>query len=240
MATSSNLILVFDTETTGFFPKIDKNTDITVDDNLHNSYPFITQLCFVVLDTTTYRIVEEFNEYIKPPINAVFSEKASEITGITRETCDQHGINIEVALMRFYRAYESVSMIVAHNIKFDISMIQVELWRTRQTMAAEQTLMDMSQNANFYFMFQHPILSGKQTLCTMEMGTPVCNLNMKNKDGTECKFKKSPKLTELYNHLFHSIPANLHDAKVDTLACLRCFVMMKFKVDYKSHSGDDI
>ena len=231
---SPNLILAFDTETTGFFPTQDKNADISILDanTLQNSYPFITQLCFVVLDTTTYTIVEEFNEYIKLPINAVFSEKASEITGITRETCDKHGIDIEYALMRFYRAYESASMIVAHNIQFDISMIQLELWRTRQIMASCQTFMDMSKNVDFYFMFQHTNLSGKKLYCTMDMGKPVCNLPMKNKDGTISKFKKSPKLTELYNHLFHSIPENLHDAKVDTLACLRSFVMMKFKVDY--------
>ena len=154
---SPNLILAFDTETTGFFPNQDRNEYISIiySNTLQNSYPFITQLCFVVLDTTTYTIVEEFNEYIKLPINAVFSEKASEITGITRETCDKHGIDIEYALMRFYRAYESASMIVAHNIQFDISMIQLELWRTRQIMASCQTFMDMSKNVDFYFMFQH-------------------------------------------------------------------------------------
>jgi hypothetical protein len=47
------------------------------------------------------------------------------------------------------------------------------------------------------------------------------------------QYKKMPKLSELYAHLFGEVPTNLHDSLIDTLVCLRCFVMMRFKVEMK-------
>ena len=41
------------------------------------------------------------------------------------------------------------------------------------------------------------------------------------------KFKKFPKLSELHEHLFGSVPENLHNALVDTFACLRCFLKIR-------------
>lgn len=47
-------------------------------------------------------------------------------------------------------------------------------------------------------------------------------------------YKKFPKLTELYFCLFQSHPENLHNALVDTLVCLRCF--LKIKMNHEIHS----
>jgi hypothetical protein len=41
------------------------------------------------------------------------------------------------------------------------------------------------------------------------------------------KYKKFPKLSELYNHLFGYVPENLHNALVDTIVCLRCFLKIR-------------
>ena len=51
-------------------------------------------------------------------------------------------------------------------------------------------------------------------------------------------YKKFPKLTELYFCLFQSHPENLHNALVDTLVCLRCFLKIKLnhEIHYKKYN----
>ena len=44
----------------------------------------------------------------------------------------------------------------------------------------------------------------------------------------EIKWKKNPKLSELYEKLFDKKAENLHDSMVDTKICLRCFIKMKY------------
>jgi DNA polymerase III epsilon subunit-like protein len=43
-------------------------------------------------------------------------------------------------------------------------------------------------------------------------------------------FKKNPKLIELYTHLYPSNPSpvNLHNALIDTMVCMDCFLKMKY------------
>jgi len=38
------------------------------------------------------------------------------------------------------------------------------------------------------------------------------------------KYKKWPTLLEFHQHLFNSVPENLHNSIVDVLVCLRCFL----------------
>ena len=46
--------------------------------------------------------------------------------------------------------------------------------------------------------------------------------------------KKWPKLNELYQHLFPDQKVDgFHNSMIDVLACLRCFVKMKFDYDDK-------
>lgn len=41
------------------------------------------------------------------------------------------------------------------------------------------------------------------------------------------KYKKFPKLSELHEHLFGYVPEDLHNALVDTMVCLRCFLKIR-------------
>jgi DNA polymerase III epsilon subunit-like protein len=43
-------------------------------------------------------------------------------------------------------------------------------------------------------------------------------------------YAKWPTLLELHRHLFGTSPANLHNAIVDVLVCLRCFVSMHYNI----------
>jgi len=79
-----NYILVFDTETTGLFPKETKDLALC---------PYITQLSFVVFDIDTQKVVRCYNKYINIPSDVVITPFITELTGVTREKCD-NGVDI--------------------------------------------------------------------------------------------------------------------------------------------------
>ena len=68
----------------------------------------------------------------------------------------------------------------------------------------------------------------------MYMGKPVCNIVLPRRTPSGMimpeTFVKVPKLSELYTKLFGISFENGHNALVDTLACLRCFVSMYYGV----------
>ena len=63
----------------------------------------------------------------------------------------------------------------------------------------------------------------------MKNGKKICNITIEKPD--KKVFVKFPKLVELYKLMFNETPENLHDAKVDALVCLRCFLKMELNVD---------
>jgi DNA polymerase-3 subunit alpha len=207
--------MVFDTETTGLFPKNTK--DLTL-------YPYITQLSFVVFDLNKQKIVKCYNKYINIPSDVPISPQISELTGVSREKCD-NGVQIIDALHDFYIAYMSVHSIVAHNLSFDIKMIETEIQRNLNTI--------LQTNVEISFLFDQSIRNMNR-FCTMAMGKPICNIIMPKLSSSGLKlpdpYVKQPKLIELYEKLFGKKFENGHNALVDTLACLRCFVSIYYSV----------
>jgi len=67
------------------------------------------------------------------------------------------------------------------------------------------------------FSFQDPIVSGNAP-------SPPTSSPVSEKPK---KFKKSPKLSETHNYLFGFVPENLHNAMMDVLVCLRCFLKLR-------------
>ena len=65
----------------------------------------------------------------------------------------------------------------------------------------------------------------------MQESIDICNLTMVSKFNPSKQFKKNPKLSELYQHLFQKIPENLHNSMIDTLVCLRCFLKIFYDDD---------
>lgn len=209
--TESGYILVFDTETTGFLPKDTKDLDL---------FPYITQLAFVVFDTNTQKIVKSYNKYIKIPGEVEITPFITELTGVTREKCD-NGVSIIGALHHFYMAYMSVQAMVAHNLAFDVKMIEIEIQRNFHKL--------LSVSLDTCLLFDESLRKMKR-YCTMNMGKPVCNIVLPRKSSNELgvpeTFVKAPRLSELYQKIFGCGFENGHDALADTLACLRCFVSM--------------
>lgn len=197
-------ILIFDTETTGLIPK---------SKDLPN--PYITQLSFIVYDTQENRIRSTFDSYIQLPKGIQVPQIVTDLTGITNEKCET-GIPIEQALSIFYHTMILCDCIIAHNIDFDIQMINIEVERNIGTLRFCSNI----QN----------IFTGNRNLdCTMRMSTEACSLyRTTDKNRT---YKKFPKLAETYFHLFQKVPENLHNSMVDALVCLRCYLKMKFDVN---------
>lgn len=209
---SKDLCLVFDTETSGLFPRNPKS-DIS-------TYPYITQLSFILYDTKNNTVVKQYNSYIQQTVEHDYDNEAFKITKITKEMC-AGGVPITAALSELYQNYIIAGTVIAHNLKFDKKMIQLEILRNYHLLkASNDDCVHVMFNDTFNEMF------GINTYCTMMAGKDILNVWIKDKRGQS--WKKSPKLAELYVKLFEEEPENLHDSLIDTKVCLMCYVKMKF------------
>ena len=210
----NELALIFDVETTGLIPKGEPILELC---------PHIVQLSFVVFNMRTGEIVKKYNTYINIPAKVPVSPEIERITGITRAKCAT-GVVITEALDALYAEYTRCSTIIAHNIEFDCKMIRIELARNpgRKT----RHLLDL---LNVGYETNHGIVR----YCTMNNSIELCNIVVDALDrrGRPYQYKKFPKLSELHETLFGTIPENLHDSMVDTLACLRCYMKMAHNIE---------
>ena len=208
----ANKLLIFDTETTGLFPK-----------NLSHKKPYITQLSFIVYDLSTHSIRSSFNSYIRIPDEIEIPERVTEITGITKYLCFEHGIPIQEALAAFYHASINCDTIIAHNIEFDIKMIETEIERNLPSLKSYPEINDMFNPSRLAY---HNI----KLDCTMQLTVDACAiLRTTDKNFT---YKKFPKLKETYEYLFKiPTPDNLHNSIIDVIVCLRCYLKIKYDKD---------
>ena len=207
-------VLVFDVETTGLLPK--KGEEVPMEE-----LPYIIQLSYVIFETSNWRVSKEFNQYINIPEHIEITSKITEITGINRDMCNK-GMSMTKALEEFCEDYMICDTIVAHNIYFDRRMVQLEIKRHSESLKP--------YHVKNVFLQSYEKEENKQNYCTMYKSKNLCKIERKDDKGEI--YYKSPKLSELYEHLFETkAPMNLHDSLVDTYVCLRCFVKMRFKFD---------
>lgn len=206
-------ILVFDTETTGLLPTKNHQTRTypPVED-----YPHILQLCFVVYHVPTQTVEETYNEYIRVDDAVTISPVITDITGITRELCCTRGVAVADALAAFYRAYQRCGVLVAHNIRFDKEVLMAEMEREHDAMVARGC--DVPTTL-FHYLYMR--MNRVESVCTMLQGVRVPD------PATGAAVSKWPKLAELHQRLFGTVPQGLHDARVDVMACLRCYLEMR-------------
>jgi DNA polymerase III epsilon subunit-like protein len=203
--------MILDTETTGLLPKDMPQLSLVSDEELRTSYPYITQISFIVYDNYDKTIAEYYNKYIKIPEYVEISDKVTEITGITREKCDS-GISIVKALNHLYNTYMKCGRIVAHNMWYDSRIVRTECRRHFRKLPSHMSKM-------FYKCDNNHV----NILCTMQDGRRLCAL------------KQWPKLINLYKILFnedvekYGIP--LHNSLVDVLVCLRCYMKLYLQHD---------
>lgn len=208
--------MIFDTETSGLIPKETKHLA---------DFPHILQLSFIIYNDETRKIEKTYNAYINAGITV--PEKITELTGITQSMCDG-GKPIFTVLYDFYYASLDCTRFVAHNIKFDIRMIDLSIQRNID--AIKQQCMGL------IYMFD-TTTSKKEQFCTMMNCIGECNIMCEaiDKKGNTYTYKKFPRLEEAHVHYFGSVPGGLHNSMVDSLVCLRIYLKQKHNV----HTADD-
>lgn len=220
----TNNVMVFDVETNGLLPK-DKIS--AVKQNIH-LFPYILQLSYTIYNIEKQKCVKTFDAYIKIPKRIEISNLITELTGITREKCE-NGMNILSALRAFHSDFIMCDEIIAHNIRFDKQMILVEL--TRNFDSIQGSMPSILTTFSSKYMEHYDV----ETYCTMMNGINTCNIKVEGKEGR--RYKKWPKLNELYTHLFETTaPDNLHNSLVDTIVCLRCYLKMKRNINMRDRS----
>jgi len=186
-------IVIFDTETTGLMPK---SLYLTFD-NVHK-FPYILQLAWIVYDLETQKTTEK-NFIIECPID------------IPRETINIHGITNEISkngkdfpsvFNIFLGDVMKCDEIVGHNIHFDLSMLEIELYRHK---------IDKVE-----------ILFHKKRYDTMYNSVDIVKIK-----GTHANGNKFPKLIELYRYYFGKDFDNQHNAIGDVKATFEVFKKLR-------------
>ena len=141
-------ILVFDTETTGL-PERNGRNDPLINDV--EKWPHIIQLSYLLYDTNLKKLLECQDHIIKLPKNITISKESTNIHGINRSLCNRKGICIDYAIEDFNKTLQQCDCIVAHNLSFDKSMIQVENIRLNNKDSFKQIseYCTMKNNINF-------------------------------------------------------------------------------------------
>ena len=215
-------VLVFDVETSGLLPKKDKSNPNHIP---IEAYPHILQLSYALYDISSNQLSDTYDTYINVKKEVEISDKITELTGITRRSCNK-GVSMVEALTSFYKAYISSDVIVAHNIDFDKKMILVELERNRPE------IIKNTPECMTIFNSTYEELNGVEHYCSMRKGTVITNIIVPSKYPGKPPSLKWPRLNELYAKLFDGETVDgLHNAMVDVLVCLRCYMKMRHNTD---------
>lgn len=187
------MILFFDTETTGF-PRRHLDPD-------HSSQPHLVQLA-AQLCTPEGSVIGEFCLIVNPEVP--IPTEASAIHGITTEKAQEFGVTTRGALNLFTHLLSRANTLVAHNIAFDVNILEIASYRCSMT------------------------LPRRPTFCTMEAATPIIDLPPSEAMlAAGFNRRKPPKLEECIKHFFGETLEGAHDAMVDVRACKRVFFHIK-------------
>ena len=180
--------IFIDTETCGLFAKgaIYKNLE-------EFDKARLVSICWIVAQGDS--IIEQYYYVVKPD-NFTVPEESTAIHGISHAYAEEHGIDIKEVLQMLCKSISKCANIIAHNIKFDISIIKSELYRYN----FKDTINDIIKN--------------KHLICTMMKGRQFM------------KVRKYPKLAELYKFLYNEDLTNAHCALDDTKHCFKCYIRL--------------
>ncbi len=202
----SNIIIVFDTETTGFSPE--KNE--------------IVQLSYILYDVDRQSVLyaTKLNDDIVK-INGKIPKNTSDVHGITKDiTLDKQPIKEHID--KFIQYCDQANKFVGHNIQFDIKMITGQIKKVMN-----ENPDTVERYTNFLNRFE---MVGSDlpevAYCTMEESKGIC-AEMK---GT--KKRKAEKLMEVHRLLFNQdVKGQLHNALVDISVTLRVYLKLTADLD---------
>jgi hypothetical protein len=188
-------------------------------------WPHIVQFSYIIYDVTDNDICVIEDNIIRVAGDVEISQESAAIHGITNEISKSGGVDLNQVLSGFFGALKNVDMLVGHNISFDINVVVVELLRIiynqSNTVPADELLS--------YKTYLHMLNNYQNIHCTMQNSIDMCGIKVMGKNGRE--YNKFPKLSELHQKLFGSVPNNLHNSLNDILITLRCYIMITLKMD---------
>lgn len=180
----------FDTETTGFA----------------NAGGRICQLA-AVLATENRRVLGSMNTLIEPDGWEIPYHLTKNVHGISTQDCTGYGVPIEKALMWFAKLVKgSEGHVVAHNITFDMGMLEVENAVCKARTGKSLKLTQFTQH------------------CTMAPLKDVMKLPFPK---SKRAGYKNPKLMEAYYFYNGKEFEGAHDAMNDVTACMDVFFKHK-------------
>jgi DNA polymerase III epsilon subunit-like protein len=183
--------LFFDTETTGLPANYSLPASYTY------NWPRAVSLSWALFDSQRKLISQ--NDHIIKPDGWHIPAAATAIHGISQEQAEREGVPIGYALATFLEDLYYCEFLVAHNMDFDLKIVEAEFIRV---------------------MGIWPGKNPERKICTMKMSTQFCKLPQKSGRGAGYKW---PKLEELHKALFSQGFEGAHNSLVDVLACARCF-----------------
>ncbi len=185
------MYLFIDTETTGL-PKSPNASPLNVDD-----YPRIIQFAWAYYSKNG-KLLKKDSSLIKPDGWIVPNKKFWIDNGLTTERCERLGLPIKDVLDNFLIQLNKTSYLVAHNVPFDVPVLQAEMIR----LGLKST-------------------KKPDKICTMYSTIGICGIE--HPQGGY----KYPSLKELHNHLFQCDFDGAHDAMGDVMATAKCFFELK-------------
>ena len=126
---------------------------------------------------------------------------------ITIEQCNSEGKPFDYVFAEFYHDFVNSSLVVAHNLEFDMGILKYEL---------------KQRNSEMYKIFKEHV-KVKQFQCTMKDSINICKI----KHSPQSTSYKFPKLSELYIHYYNQPPSiTPHDALNDCYILKMCHQKM--------------
>jgi DNA polymerase III epsilon subunit-like protein len=188
-------VLFFDTETTGVPSRRGAPPSESA------SWPHVVQLAWLLADDAGNAVARETR--LIAPGGFEIPEEATRVHGITTEKARADGEPIAAVLHGFALAVAHADLLVAHNISFDLPLLQAEYHRLFGPEGAD-------------------ILLRTPGFCTMRASTDLCRIPSRFGNGY-----KWPSLAELHRFLFAEGFDSAHDAGADVAACARCFFELR-------------
>jgi DNA polymerase III subunit epsilon len=184
------MYMIIDCETTG----LPRNWKAPITDL--GNWPRAIQIAWSLFDKSDAHI--ESAAYLVRPEGFIIPEDVQRIHGITTERAMAEGKMLSEVLQLFHAAADRSEIVVAHNLRFDESVISAEYHRLRLK----------------------PPFAGKTRICTMTQGTDFCRI-------PGPYGYKWPTLSQLHQELFKCGYEEAHDAGADVAACAKCFFELK-------------
>lgn len=196
------MFLIIDCETTG----LPRDWNARPDDS--KSWPRLVQVAWCLFDAQE-QLVESVSHIIRPT-GFFIPPDAEFLHGISTARAQAEGIDLEFALSELRFAADRSTVLVAHNLRFDASVLAAEYYRVRQK----------------------PPFDYKWRVCTQLESADYCKL-----PGRYGNYKW-PKLAELHRLLFGTEHVECHEAASDVAACARCFFELKHRGVLDLGDGD--